>query len=323
MERPVRQCLTAVAVVLAVVATARAAETVRITAERADILADAKADSRVLATVSRGAILEVLGREGGWIRVAAPGTGYAGYIPAVYIEPGLGATPSAGAASRPAPTPAPAPAAPPSEPPAPAARAPQTYTPSAPSPTPAVAETPQAAGHGRSQEREGFWIGFGAGYGSASASASCEGCSGDGDREGSFTGFLKLGGTVNPQILVGAESNVWVKSQDNVTLTLGSLAGTVTYYPVLSSGFFLKAGVGLSYMSTDLGASGATVSVSKTGWGLLAGVGYDLRVGRMISLTPSFNYYYGKPGDLSVDGDLVVPGWKQNVLDFALGVTFH
>ena len=323
MERCVRQCLTAFAVVLAVAATARAAETVRITAERADILADASANSRVLATVSRGVLLEVLGRERGWIRVAAPGTGYAGYIPAVAVEPGLGAPPSAGSAPRSAPTPAPAPAAPASQAPAPAARAPQTYTPSAPGPTPAVAETPQATDYGDSQERQGFWIGFGAGYGSASASASCDGCSGDGDREGSFTGFLKLGGTINPQILVGVESNAWVKSQDDVTLTLGSLTGTVTYYPVLTSGFFFKGGVGLSYMSTDLGVLGATVNVSKTGWGLLAGVGYDFRVGRMISLTPSLNYYYGRPGDLSFEGDLVTPGWSQNVVDFALGVTFH
>lgn len=58
--------------------------------------------------------------------------------------------------------------------------------------------------HG-AHRREGFWIGFGAGYGSASVSASCDGCSGD--REGSFTGFLKLGGTLNPQVLLGVESN--------------------------------------------------------------------------------------------------------------------
>ena len=68
---------------------------------------------------------------------------------------------------------------------------------------------------GNSQERKGFWIGFGAGYGSAMASASCEGCSGGG-RDKGLTGFLKLGGTVNPRVLLGVESNAWTKSVDTL-----------------------------------------------------------------------------------------------------------
>jgi hypothetical protein len=44
--------------------------------------------------------------------------------------------------------------------------------------------------------------------------------------------------------------------------------------------------------------------------------------GRDASLPPSFNYYYGKPGDICVAGE-TIPGWSQNVLDFALGITFH
>jgi hypothetical protein len=75
-------------------------------------------------------------------------------------------------------------------------------------------------------------------------------------------------------------------------------------------------------VSTDVYVAGATVNVSKTGWGLIGGLGYDLRVGRKVSITPSFSYYYGKPGHISAAGD-VLPGWSQNVLDFALGVTFH
>ena len=58
---------------------------------------------------------------------------------------------------------------------------------------------------GHPQDRQGFWIGFGGGYGSAEASADCEGCSGD--REGSFTGFIKLGGTLNDRVLLGVEGN--------------------------------------------------------------------------------------------------------------------
>ena len=190
----------------------------------------------------------------------------------------------------------------------------------------AAVEAAAAQNHVGSQPREGLWIGLGAGYGSAAASASCEGCSGD--RTGSFTGFLKLGGTLNPQVLLGVESNAWIKIPNGANdldarLTLAAVSGTVTVYPVVTSGFFLKGGVGLSYMSTDVRLSGLSAHASKAGWGVIGGLGYDLRVGRKTSITPSFNYSYGKPGDISVGGDLVFPGWNHSVLDFALGITFH
>lgn len=172
---------------------------------------------------------------------------------------------------------------------------------------------------GHPQERQGFWIGFGGGYGSADA--SCDGCEG-GDREGSYTGFVKLGGTLNERVLLGFETNGWIKEQEGITLTLGSMTGTVTFYPQASSGFFLKGGVGLSYVDTDFYVGSLSVNVSKTGWGVLAGLGYDVRVGANVSLTPSVNFYYGQPGDLAFDGEELL-GWKQNVVTFELGITFH
>jgi len=60
-----------------------------------------------------------------------------------------------------------------------------------------------AAWAGHPQERKGFWIGFGGGYGSADI--HCDGC--DGDRQGSFTGSFKLGGTLSDKVLLGVESN--------------------------------------------------------------------------------------------------------------------
>jgi hypothetical protein len=179
--------------------------------------------------------------------------------------------------------------------------------------------SPAWAGH--PQERQGFWIGFGFGYGSAHGEASCEGCQG-GDREGSFTGYFKLGGTLNKHVLLGMETNAWIKDEGGVTLSLGSVTGTATFYPQPSSGFFLKAGAGLSYVSTDLQDGSLSVSASKSGWGVLAGIGYDLRVGKNVSLTPCVNYYFGKPGDLTGDGE-TIGGWKQNVVSVELGVTFH
>lgn len=180
-----------------------------------------------------------------------------------------------------------------------------------------LAASSASAGH--PQERQGFWIGFGLGYGSASV--SCDDCE-SGGREGSFTGFLKLGGTLNERVLLGVEFNGWIKEEDGATVTLGSFTGTVTFYPRASSGFFLKGGVGASQVDTEFRDGSLSATVSKSGWGVLAGMGYDLRVGRNVSITPSVNYWYGRPGDISFEGE-TLGGWKQNVIDFGIGITFH
>jgi hypothetical protein len=70
-----------------------------------------------------------------------------------------------------------------------------------------------------SQEREGFWIGFGFGYGSALV--RCDDCVANG-REGGVAGFLKLGGTLNRKVLLGAEFSVWTKTQAADTLDFGT-----------------------------------------------------------------------------------------------------
>lgn len=180
--------------------------------------------------------------------------------------------------------------------------------------------TSPAAWAGHPQTRQGFWIGFGFGYGSAGV--DCDGCD-TGDREGSFTGFVKLGGTLNERVLLGVEGNAWIKEEDGGTLTLGSFSGTLTFYPSPSSGFFLKGGVGVSYLDTEFREGSFSVSLDKTGWGVLAGIGYDLRVGRNISLTPCVNYTYGKPGDVTFESEAIFGGWSQNVVSFEIGITFH
>jgi hypothetical protein len=177
---------------------------------------------------------------------------------------------------------------------------------------PAFAEHPQ--------KREGFWIAFGLGYGSANVTTDC-GCGGS-DREGGFTGFLKLGGTLNPKLLLGSETNVWVKDENDISLALGSITGTVTFYPQVEGGFFLKGGVGASFADWTLPTEGRDAEVTKAGWGVLAGIGYDVRIGRNLSLTPSVNYWYGHVSDLDFEG-LGSPSLKQNVVSFDLGLTFH
>jgi len=151
------------------------------------------------------------------------------------------------------------------------------------------------------QTRKGFWIGFGFGYGSL----SCTGCS----STGGVSGYLKMGGTVSPHLLLGGESNGWSKSEGGFTTTVGDATFTGYYYPQPAGGFFLRGGVGFSTVSVSQGGN----SASNTGVGATAGLGYDLRIAANTSITPVFNFVWGHPDS----------GFNQSILQFAVGVTFH
>ena len=147
----------------------------------------------------------------------------------------------------------------------------------------------------QAQTRQGFWIGGGLGYGSL----GCDGC----DRVGAPSGYFKLGGTLRQNILLGVETNGWTKSELGNRLTMGNVSGAVYWYP-MTNGMFVKAGAGYSVLDSGI--------ASTSGFGLLGGVGYDVRVGRNLSITPVANWFRG-----SFDGG------SANVLQIGMGVTSH
>jgi len=165
------------------------------------------------------------------------------------------------------------------------------------------------------QRRDGFWIGFGLGYGSADV--YCDNCN-PGPRTGGVTAFLKLGGSPSRNVLIGGTVHGWSRETGGVTEAMGNVTGSVFYYPAATSGFFLSGGLGFSGYTLD-----TSPSVDASGWGFTGGVGYDIRVGRNVSLTPVVNYVYGGLEDFDVPGIGLARGWKQNVIDLGLGVTFH
>ena len=168
----------------------------------------------------------------------------------------------------------------------------------------AVALAPAAPAQGHPQTRQGFWIGFGLGYGSLSF--SCSGCSGS---EGGLSGYLKLGGTLSPKLLIGGETNGWSKSQGGGTLTASNASATVYFYPSATGGLFLRGGLGFAALTASAGGSSATES----GVGAVFGAGYDIRVGRNMSIVPVANFNWGNIGS----------GVKQNVFQLAVGLTWH
>ena len=67
--------------------------------------------------------------------------------------------------------------------------------------------------------------------------------------------------------------------------------------------------------------SGSTTSGS--GFGLIAGAGYDVRIGRNVSLTPVGNFFFGDDGHVTGGGLTVPQSVKHSVIELGVGITFH
>jgi Autotransporter beta-domain len=157
----------------------------------------------------------------------------------------------------------------------------------------------------RPQTREGFWISGGLGYGSLDT--ECEGC--ESERVSGVTALLAMGGTPGAGFLVGGELEGWAREVDGVDRTFGHLSGVVYWYPQSSAGFFVKGGAGVATLGADAGPAG---DFSESGFAVHGGVGYDVRVGRNLSLTPAAGVFWS-----SLDaGD-------THVLHVGLSVTGH
>jgi len=166
--------------------------------------------------------------------------------------------------------------------------------------------------------RHGFWGAFGLGYGANGLTCS-GGCSFNSDTKGGgLTAALKLGGTPSPRVRLGGEVNVWTKEHGDVTESVGNVSVAVYFYPTARSGFFVKGGVGGGSFQLSQGSS----TVSANGFGFVTGLGYDIRVGSKVSLSPIANFYFGHDGDLT-DASGTIPGIRHAIVDFGLSVQYN
>ncbi len=157
-------------------------------------------------------------------------------------------------------------------------------------------------------ERDGFWIGFGLGGGTEQFEL-------DNDPAGYSqeitrpTFYLKLGGTPSQSFLIGGELFAWVNDAAGVTETLSSAMFIAQWYPARQGAFFLKGGVGITDNSFEFDDGFRS---SKTGFGGVVGLGYDIRVGRKISIAPTVDFIGHK-----------YDGFEERMVNFGLGLVFH
>jgi hypothetical protein len=188
------------------------------------------------------------------------------------------------------------------------------------------------------QERHGWYAGIGLGWGSAGASCGRVigfGNCGSASREGAATGTLKAGVTLSSQLQLGLEATGWTRKESGVRETLGHFSVMTYWYPSATHGWFLQSGIGESIYQAEISLLGAppgspdsvlavaSETLKGTGWGLTVGLGYDLRLSDDVSITPVLRWHWGNVGDLELRGTRLVTGWKQNMIDAGVGITFH
>jgi hypothetical protein len=146
--------------------------------------------------------------------------------------------------------------------------------------------------------REGFWFNGGLGLGSY----GCQDC--DGERTSGLSGGLSLGGTLNEHVLLGVGTTGFAKDVDGETFTVGTFDARVRYYPSIANGFFLNGGVGLGSMRF--------AGESELGLGIMLGVGWDIRIGGKVSVTPFWNGFAMRNSNVDA-----------NVGQLGIGITIH
>jgi hypothetical protein len=152
---------------------------------------------------------------------------------------------------------------------------------------------------------QGFWIGFGFGPG-----WDLDAPLGDANFGGA--GYLRLGGTLTPQLLIGGEASGWARDDSGVTRTRGNATATVLFYPLPRGGVFLKSGIGFGTESIQTSTFGVTTTVSDEGLGVTVGAGYDIKLGRNFYATPNVDFLAQHIG-----------GTSRNLVLVTLGATWH
>ncbi len=167
----------------------------------------------------------------------------------------------------------------------------------------------------RVASRAGFW--FGGGLGMGSARLSCSICRAG--RDGGTSGYLRVGATVTPQLLIGAESLLWYHSEASIDYLLGSVQAVVLLYPSKTNGLYIKTGLGIAqYSAKDSDDDASTQALAGQ-----IGVGYEVLVGRGMSLVPFANFMGTAGADLRFNDTVSGLSANTSLFQLGVGVTFH
>lgn len=125
---------------------------------------------------------------------------------------------------------------------------------------------------------------------------------------------VRLGGTPNANIRVGAELFGWWNAVDQGTETFGGAMLIGQFYPMRNGGLYLKGGGGIAQSGINFNNGSST---HETGFGWTAGAGYDIQLSPQFSIGPTLDYYKGtftKRNEATL---------SEHVLNIGVQVTFQ
>lgn len=138
-----------------------------------------------------------------------------------------------------------------------------------------------------------------------------------------MTGYVKVGATADAQLQVGVELAGWRKNVQGTTVTSASGLIVLYIYPVKTTPFFFKGGLGGSLYREDVsGTKPPSDTAQTTGFALTAGMGYERQIGAHLDVTPVANFLFGSLGNIRPGGSFT-PGVQQTLVQLALGIKLH
>lgn len=176
--------------------------------------------------------------------------------------------------------------------------------------------------------RQGMWVS--AGLGAGDANLHCRICAGEQPTRGT-SGYLRVGTTVSPSFLIGAEANGWMRSDPDGRQRVLALTGNAYWYPNPRHGYYLKGGFGISRYRYSERENDVTTALTSAGLAGQVGAGYEVRVNPRTSVVPYVNLIGSARGRLATerddgthfDRDRLSTGAHLLFVQIGLGVTWH
>jgi hypothetical protein len=101
---------------------------------------------------------------------------------------------------------------------------------------------------------------------------------------------LRLGGTPDQYVRVGAELFGWGAETDEGEETFAAVLGVVQFYPMKDGGLWLKAGGGYAESRID-NFDPDFFDVVESGFAWSLGVGYEIQLSRSVAIGPAVELY--------------------------------
>jgi len=176
----------------------------------------------------------------------------------------------------------------------------------------AGAAAPAAAQARPTGLRSGPWVTVGVGGGWTRV--NCSICRTD--RNAGPAASLRLGTTLRPGLLIGAELDGWTRAGEDVRTLVAAGSAAAYIYPDPSRGLFLKAGAGVvRYSFNDEDDASANLL------GIMLGAGYEFPISDELNITNSVGLIASSFGALRSDAGTIVDDMSISLFHIGIALT--